>query len=89
MIAMDAITYSEARATLASVMSRVCEDHAPVIITRQGTESAVLISLEDYESLDETAYLRRSPKNSGRLSRSIRQFEAGTTVSMPTEALVP
>ena len=74
---MDAVSYSEARKTLATAMDKVCEDHEPVIITRQGKPSAVLISLEDYESLDETAYLQRSPKNKNRLTSAIRELEAG------------
>ena len=78
---MDAISYSEVRATLAAAMDRVCENHQPIIITRQGKPSAVLISLEDYESLDETAYLMRSPENARRLTNSIRELEAGLGVT--------
>ena len=50
---MDTITYSNARANLAQTMNRVCDDHAPVVITRRNAESVVLMSLEDYEQLDE------------------------------------
>jgi len=77
MFGMDAKPYSEVRANLSEAMQRVCEDHEPLIITRQGKPSAVLISLEDYESLDETSYLRRSPANAKRLTKSIRELEAG------------
>ena len=48
-------------------MGQVCEDHAPVIITRNGAQSVVMISLEDYEALQETAYLLRAPENVRRL----------------------
>ena len=53
---MDAITYSSARANLASMMDRVCNDHEPLIITRNGEKAVVMISLEDYKALEETAY---------------------------------
>ena len=87
MIRMDAITYSEVRATLAKAMDRVCEDHEPLIITRQGKPSAVLISLEDYESMDETAYLARSPENARRLTKAIKEIEKGKVVNRRLEDL--
>jgi antitoxin YefM len=58
-------------------MEKVCNDHAPVIITRQNERSVVMISLEDYQALEETAYLLRSPKNARRLLESIAELEAG------------
>ena len=74
---MKAITYTAARQNLAKTMESVCKDHAPVIVTRKTTESVVIISLEDYEALEETAYLLRSPKNTRRLIESIAQLEDG------------
>ncbi|MES9824527.1 MAG: type II toxin-antitoxin system prevent-host-death family antitoxin [Candidatus Thiodiazotropha endolucinida] len=74
---MDAIAYSIARAKLASTMNQVCEDHAPVIITRKGVGSVVMISLDDYQALEETAYLLRSPKSARRLLESIAELESG------------
>ena len=74
---MDAITYSTARANLASTMDRVCDDHEPLIITRNGEQSVVMLSLEDYKSLEETAYLLRSSTNTRRLMKAIEQLEAG------------
>ncbi|MEW8052275.1 MAG: type II toxin-antitoxin system prevent-host-death family antitoxin [Candidatus Thiodiazotropha sp.] len=74
---MDTIAYSIARAKLASTMNQVCEDHAPVIITRKGAGSVVMISLDDYQALEETAYLLRSPKNARRLLESIAELESG------------
>lgn len=73
---MDAVSYTQARANLAKTMDKVCEDHAPVIITRK-SQSVVLLSLEDYQSLEETAYLLRSPKNAQRLLESVNELEAG------------
>lgn len=77
---MDAITYSAARANLAKTMDRVCDDHEPVIITRNGEQSVVMLSLEDYKALEESAYLLRSPANAKRLLTSIEQLAAGQGV---------
>lgn len=74
---MDAITYSAARANLASTMNRVCNDHEALIVTRNGEQSVVMISLEDYNALQETAYLLRSPTNAKRLLSAIEQLNAG------------
>ena len=74
---MDTITYSEARAKLAKTMEKVCDDHAPLIITRKNARSVVMISLDDYEALEETAYLLRSPKNVRRLLESIAEIDSG------------
>ena len=74
---MNAITYTHARSHLAETMEKVCNDHAPVIITRQNERSVVMISLEDYQALEETAYLLRSPKNARRLLESIAELNAG------------
>lgn len=72
---MDAITYTNARQNLAKTMEKVCQDHSPVIITRKMNDSVVIMSLEDYKALEETAYLLRSPKNMRRLVESISQLE--------------
>ena len=74
---MKAITYTAARQNLAKTIESVCKDHSPVIITRKRTDSVVIMSLEDYEALEETAYLLRSPKNTRRLIESIAQLEEG------------
>jgi len=72
---MKVITYTSARQNLAKTMEEVCEDHSPVIITRKTNDSVVIMSLEDYTALEETAYLLRSPKNIRRLIESIVQLE--------------
>ncbi|MDZ7697464.1 MAG: type II toxin-antitoxin system prevent-host-death family antitoxin [Deltaproteobacteria bacterium] len=74
---MEAITYTAARQNLAKTMERVCRDRAPMIITRKSSNSVVMMSLEDFEALEETAYLLRSPKNTRRLIESIAQLENG------------
>jgi antitoxin YefM len=77
---MKAITYTAARENLAATMSKVCEDHSPVIITRKRDQAVVMLSLEDYDSLQETAYLLRSPENAKRLSEGIAELEKGKGV---------
>lgn len=74
---MDTITYSAARAKLADTMDRVCDDHEPIIITRNGQQAVVMMSLDDFKALEETSYLLRSPKNVQRLLESIAALEAG------------
>ena len=74
---MNAVPYTHARNHLAETMEKVCEDHAPVIITRRNQGSVVMMSLEDYQALEETAHLLRSPKNARRLLESVAELEAG------------
>lgn len=74
---MDALTYTAARQNLAKTMDKVCSDHAPVIVTRKSSNAVVIMSLEDFEALEETAYLLRSPKNARRLIESVAQLEKG------------
>ncbi len=74
---MDAITYTAARANLADTMDRVCDDHEPIIITRNSQQAVVMMSLDDFKALEETSYLLRSPKNARRLLESMASLEAG------------
>ena len=74
---MTAISYTAARENLASTMDKVCEDHAPIIITRNRDQAVVMMSLEDFEALEETAYLLKNPKNAKRLISAITQLDAG------------
>jgi len=74
---MNSMTYTEARETLAATIRRVCRDHVPVMITRKREDSVVMMALEDYDSLTESAYLLRSPKNARRLLDAIRELESG------------
>jgi antitoxin YefM len=77
---MDAISYTTARANLANMMNRVCEDHEPLIITRNRQQSVVMLSLEDYKALEETAYLLRSPENAKRLLQAVNSLGEGKGV---------
>lgn len=74
---MKSISYTTARGNLAKTMEQVCEDHAPIAITRKGEGGVVMISMEDYLALEETSYLLRSPKNTRRLIESISELENG------------
>lgn len=74
---MNAISYTAARENLAATMDKVCSDHAPVIITRNRDQAVVMMSLEDFEALEETAYLLKNPKNAKRITSAIAQLKAG------------
>jgi antitoxin YefM len=76
----DAVNYTEARKKLASIMDRVTQDHDAVIITRQKAEPVVVMSLADYNSIQETAFLLRSPKNAERLRCGVADVEQGRTM---------
>ena len=74
---MDSISYTAARSNLAKTMDQVCDSHEPVIITRSGRASVVMLSLDDFKSMEETTYLLRSPKNAKRLLEAISDLESG------------
>ncbi|MGF7235435.1 MAG: type II toxin-antitoxin system Phd/YefM family antitoxin [Frankia sp.] len=74
---MRTMTYSESRARYAETLDRVVDDKEEVVITRAGHEPVVIVSLDDYQSLKETAYLLRSPENARRLLTAIDRLESG------------
>ena len=77
---MNAISYTVARANLAETMEKVCNDHDPVIITRERESPVVMISLEDYQAMEETTYLLRPPANAQHLLKSITELVEGKGV---------
>ena len=77
---MDTMSYSAFRAHLAGTLDKVNNDRKPVLITRQNGEPAVVMSLQDFHSYEETAYLMASPKNAERLNQAISEVDAGRTV---------
>ena len=77
---MKTMSYTAAREQLAATMRSVCDDCEPVIITRKREQPVVMISLEEFESMQETNYLRRSPVNAERLDAAIAQLKAGKGV---------
>ncbi len=74
---MNVLSFTEARAGFKAVMDTVCKDHEPTIITRVGGEHVVLLSLDDFNSMQETMYLLGSARNANRLMESIAQLKSG------------
>ena len=77
---MESINYTTFRKDLAKIIDRVNDDHCPILITRQKGRTAVLLSLDDFKSYEETAYLMKSPKNAERLNAAIAELEAGNGI---------
>ncbi len=74
---MESMNYTTFRKNLAQTIDRVNDNHCPILITRQNGRTAVLVSLDDFKSYEETAYLMQSPKNAERLNAAIAELEAG------------
>lgn len=74
---MQTMNFSQTRKNLASTFDSVVDNCTPVIVTRQNKEPVVIISMKDYRSMEETAYLMQSQANARRINRSIAQLEAG------------
>jgi antitoxin YefM len=74
---MKTMSYTESRAHYAEVLDGVINDREEVVITRAGHEPVVIVSLADFESLRETAYLMRSPANARRLLDAMERLESG------------
>lgn len=82
---MEFVSYTELRNSLKSIMDKACYDHDPVVITRKSGEHMVLISLEDYRSMEETNYLLSSPRNAERLRASLEEFRQGKGIPFELE----
>jgi antitoxin YefM len=74
---MDVLTYSDVRANLKDVMDRVVEDRTQIVVTRQKAEPVVMVSLADWNAMEETMHLLSTPRNAERLRASMRQLHAG------------
>ncbi len=74
---MKTMSYTESRKRYAEVLDSVVNDREEVVITRAGHEPVVIVSLADFESLRETAYLLRSPANARRLLDAMQRLESG------------
>ena len=77
---MKTMSYSQSRAHYAEVLDSVVDDREEVVITRAGKDPVVIVSLDDYQSMKETAYLMRSPENARRLGEATDQLERGEGV---------
>jgi len=84
---MDALSYTAARQNLAATMKKVIDEHEPVIITRQKAGAVVMMSLDDFNSLQETMYLLGGSANSEHLRRSIADLEAGKGIEVSLKDL--
>lgn len=73
---MESMTYSDFRSHLAAALDKVNENHAPILVTRQSGKAAVVMSLDDFKSYEETAHLMASIKNAERLNQAIEQLES-------------
>lgn len=74
---MDVISYTDARANLKRVMDNVVNDRAPTIIARRNGEAVVMISLDEWNAMEATEHLLRSPANARRLREAIAELDAG------------
>lgn len=77
---MNVLNFTETRSNLKAVMDRVVDDCAPVVITRQKGKPVVMVSLDEWNAMEETIYLLSTPRNAARLRKSIAQMEAGEGV---------
>lgn len=79
---MDVMSYTSFRSKLAQKMKEICDNHLGIVVTRKNNEAVVVISLEDYREMEETAYLLNSPANAKELIESIQEAKEGKTVKM-------
>jgi antitoxin YefM len=85
---MKALTIAQARKNLRSIIHDVCENSEPaLIVSKESSDQAVLISIEDYRSLEETAYLLRTPANRAHLEESLQQVREGKLITVSLEDL--
>ena len=84
---MRTLSSTELRANLAAVMDQVNDDHEPVIVHRARGKPVVMVSLEDWASMDETTYLLSSPANRAELMRAIAELDAGRAIVKTMEEL--
>ena len=84
---MEAISYTAARQNLAETMDKVIEGHDTIIITRQKAGAVVMMSLEDFNSMQETMYLLGNPVNAAHLRKSLADIEAGKGIEVELEDL--
>ena len=79
---MKHVTYSDLRQNLATVMDEVNDSHAPLLVTRQNARPVVMLSQDEYESMEETLHLMSSARNVARLNEAIAEIEAGNVVEI-------
>ena len=75
---MKTISFSESRKHYAETLDSVVNDREEVVVTRAGRDPVVILALDEYESLKETAYLLQSPMNAARILQGISELESGS-----------
>jgi antitoxin YefM len=83
----DTVSYSEARANLASLWDRVVADREPVVIHRRGKEAVAVLPAAELEAIMETAHLLRSPRNAERLLSALARAREEAGEPATVEAL--
>ena len=84
---MQPISYTHARQNLAATMDKVIQDHEPMVITRGNVGSVVMLSLEDYNSMQETSYLLGNPANAAKLREAVASVDAGNVSEITLDDL--
>ena len=84
---MQVVNFTEARNNLKSIFDTVHQDHEDVIVNRKNGENVVIISLEKYNSMNETAYLMRSSANRAHILQSLEELEGGKTIEKSLDEL--
>lgn len=82
---MDHVSYTDLRQNLKKHLDKVCDDRAPLVVTRRNGEAVVMLALTEYESLEETLHLLSDPANAEHLRRSMAQAEAGEFIEFDPE----
>jgi len=72
---MEVSTYTKVRKDLKKTMDSVCDNHSPIIVTRQNEKPVVMVSLGDFNAIQETVYLLNTPKNAYRISKALKEIE--------------
>ena len=84
---MQVVNFTEARNNLKTILDNVHRNHEDVIVNRKNGENVVIVSLEKYNSMNETDYLLRTPANRRHLAESLRQLESGQSVRVRLDEL--
>ena len=81
---MEAINYQDLRTNLKKHLDKVSQDHETMFVV-SGERKVVMMSLEEYNALNETAYLLQNPANANHLKESIQEAERGEVVKVSLE----
>lgn len=74
---MQSISYTEARNGLAGLMDSASRDRKPILITRNGAGTVVLLAAEEFAAMEETLHLLSTPANAERVRQGMADYRAG------------